>query len=414
MSNPEQPVGQGRKRPQLNVDIDRLHLDVLNPRLPEEIQGSKESSVLEHLLHFDLDELADSMGQNGYFDEEPLVVVPDDLPVKLTPQPGVPETAGFIEFINRGTTTFTVLEGNRRLSTAKLLLDAGLRSALKLRGWTDPSEAVKKDLSVLPAIVYPTRKEVLPHLGVRHISGNKKWESYTRARYIAEMQKEGFSVGDIQKHVGDRAGVVRLNAICYNLLRSAREDLGLDIKAAKADFSLLQLAIGQAAVKRFLGWEKPDPKRPDQQRTLRTNEVDLDEPVQESHLQNLRDLLSLIYGDGSGNAKVITESRDVAKKLCLVLGCPVATANLIKHRQLDRAMDLLSDGEAKLKCALVKAKLHLEKAMRIAGAAKSAETFEASAQCLEAATRVWHSQHRCDAESCSKTLPSILKPRVAQ
>ena len=75
------PAGFGRKRPQLNVPIERLHLDPANPRLPEEIQGRKEDALLDHLYHhFDLEEIAAPMAENGYFDEEQLVAVPNDLP----------------------------------------------------------------------------------------------------------------------------------------------------------------------------------------------------------------------------------------------------------------------------------------------------------------------------------------------
>ena len=345
--------------------------------------------MLEHLLlHFDLEELADSMGQNGYFDEEPLVVIPDDLPAKLTPEPGMPEPEGFFEFIQKKSTTFTVLEGNRRLSTAKLLLDSKLRASLKLRGWSDPSDAVRDDLSVLPVIVYPTRKEVLPYLGVRHISGNKKWESYARARYIAQMLKEGYSVEDIEKQIGDRVGVVRLNAICYHLLRSAREDLGLNIKAAKDDFSLLQLAIGQAAIKRFLGWEKPDPKRPEQSKTLRLQEVDLDEPVQESHLSNLGDLISFIYGDGAGKAKVIVESRDITKKLAPVLANAAATQYLRDNRLLEAAYEVSDGEETMMKRALTNASRNLEKALSVAHRHRTTDIIEESKRCVETAKRV--------------------------
>jgi hypothetical protein len=72
--------GYGRKRPQVNKSIDLLHLDNQNPRLPEEAQGKSEEELLYVLYReFYLDELAVSMGQNGYFDEEPLVAVPNNL-----------------------------------------------------------------------------------------------------------------------------------------------------------------------------------------------------------------------------------------------------------------------------------------------------------------------------------------------
>ena len=72
--------GLGRKRPQLDVGIGRLHLDSDNPRLSEECRGNSEAELLSILFKkFYLDELAISMAKNGYFDEEPLVAVPRNL-----------------------------------------------------------------------------------------------------------------------------------------------------------------------------------------------------------------------------------------------------------------------------------------------------------------------------------------------
>lgn len=35
-------AGLGRKKPQLDIPIDRLELDPRNPRLPEEVQGKSQ------------------------------------------------------------------------------------------------------------------------------------------------------------------------------------------------------------------------------------------------------------------------------------------------------------------------------------------------------------------------------------
>ena len=63
------------------IPVSRLFLDPENPRLPEEAQGKSESELMEVLLdQFNLEELADSMAENGYFDEEPLVGIPQKPP----------------------------------------------------------------------------------------------------------------------------------------------------------------------------------------------------------------------------------------------------------------------------------------------------------------------------------------------
>ena len=73
-------AGRGRKRPLLDIKVERLELDPSNPRLPKDFRDKNQSEILSILKrYFDLDELAYSMAENGYFDEEPLVAVPKNL-----------------------------------------------------------------------------------------------------------------------------------------------------------------------------------------------------------------------------------------------------------------------------------------------------------------------------------------------
>jgi hypothetical protein len=382
------PAGAGHKRPQLDIPIERLHLDSANPRLPEEIQGKGEPEVLQHLYdHFDLEEIADPMGRNGYFDEEPLVVVPQKVPPRLLPDSGKKESSEYRDFIEKKTTQFTVVEGNRRLATAMILLDDALRQRLRVRSWPEISKAVEEDLSTLPAIVYPRRKEVLPYLGVRHITGNKKWDSYAKARYIADMIEEGHTVEQIEEQVGDRAQSVRKSAIAYHMLREAREDLDWDTTRAKKDFSLILLAIGQKNIKFYLGWSKSVPSS-DKPKSMRLEEIELSSPVPEAHLQHLRDLLSWLYGEGSKVRPVINESRDITNYLSSVVASESAVEYLRQTRNLKEAYDLTDGEEAMLQRLLHAANLKLEKALGVAHRHKTPDVIGEAEKCKETATRL--------------------------
>src|SRR3989344_102724 len=129
-------LGQGRKRPQIDVDISKLHLDPKNPRLPEEVQNKSEEVILQILYRdFDLRELIESMQNNGYLDEEPLVAVPSNVPKNFA---GINSSntelwKEFNEYIKKSNVTFIVAEGNRRLGAAKILTDATLRANLKIK-----------------------------------------------------------------------------------------------------------------------------------------------------------------------------------------------------------------------------------------------------------------------------------------
>lgn len=380
------PAGLGRKRPLRNLDIARLHLDPANPRLPEEVQGRNEDDLMQHLYeHFDLDEIAAPMAQNGYFDEEPLVAVPNGLPKKLQPEPGQPASDEYLAFLDKA--EFTVVEGNRRLATARILRDTAIRQKLRIRNWPDISPEIRHDLDELPVIIYPTRKEVLPYLGVRHITGNKKWDSYAKARYIAAMLDQGHTVDDIEREVGDRSQGVLKNAVSYKILQQARTELDWDISRAKEDFSYILLAIGQRNIKLFLGWTKPAGNT-DQIKVLPLDEVPLEAPIPDTHLQNLRDFLSWIYGEDSKVLPVIKESRDITSYLAHVVASSKAVEYLRRTRDLREAYDLTDGEEAMVRNLLGTANTKLEKVLGVIHRHKTAEVVSEAEKCAGTAARV--------------------------
>src|SRR5690349_18855320 len=126
-----------------DVPVDSLDLDPENPRLVVDGQPTQLRLLRQLYEEEALDELVYSFLENGYFAEEPMVVVRDGR-------------------------RFTVAEGNRRLATLKLLLDASLRRRLKVAGWPEPTPAQVRRLRRVPCVVYPTRRAVLPYLGFRH------------------------------------------------------------------------------------------------------------------------------------------------------------------------------------------------------------------------------------------------------
>ncbi|HSY01922.1 MAG TPA: hypothetical protein VK819_07195 [Acidobacteriaceae bacterium] len=352
------------------------------------MQGKEEPDLMQHLFsHFDLEEIALPMGQNGYFDEEPLVAIPKDLPEDLAPKSGQLITPDYFNFLSSPNTHFTVVEGNRRLATARILRDEGLRQQLKVRNWPNPSTEVLADLEQLPVIIYPTRKEVLPYLGVRHITGNKKWDSYAKARYISSMIDEGYSVYDIEQEVGDRSQGVLKNAISYKLLEQAKTELDLDISRAKEDFSYLLLGIGQRNIKIFLGWIRPTQKL-GETKALPLSEVSLEAPIPDSHLANLKDFLSWVYGEGNKVLPVIKESRDITNYLSHVVGSENAVSYLRKTRNLIEAYDLTNGEESMVRSLLGTANTKLEKALGVVHRHKTADVIAEAEKCVDTSSRI--------------------------
>jgi hypothetical protein len=372
-------AGFGGRRPLHNIPVQRLHLDTQNPRLPESIQGKSEADVLRGLYdEFDLDELAVSMSNNGYFDEEPLVAIPRDLPAKMEVyKSGTSQlTQKYEEFIKKETTHFTVVEGNRRLSTVMILLDGTLQQKLRVSAWPNVADVIRNDLSVLPVIIYPTRKEVLPYLGIRHITGIKKWDSYAKARYIDNMLNDGLSIDDIENQIGDRRNASRRSSISFNLLEQARDEFDFDIKPAKEDISFINLAVGQGEIKRYLGlptsWK----------------EIPLKKPVKPEKINELRNLLSWLYGEGKKVGRVVRESRDITNMLSHVVASATATDHLVKTRNLQESYELTDGEENMLKKTLATANTKLEKALGVAHRHKTVDVIGEVEKCVETSTRL--------------------------
>jgi hypothetical protein len=321
--------GRGRKRPLVDVPVERLELDPKNPRLPMDLREKEQSEILAIFKrYFDLDELAYSMAENGYFDEEPLVAVPIILPTKFADRDSLNliNDGEYINFITNEA-RFTVIEGNRRLATVKLLLSDELQARLRIRGWPRISEAVRQDLSILPVIVYSDRAEVLSYMGVRHITGIKKWESFSKALYIAEMIDGNIEISEIQKRVGDQTGSVRKLYLAYKLVEIAESELSLATGRAKEYFSYLILALGQRSVKDFLGLPN------------KWTEISFEEPIPSDHMDNLAYLFSWLFGENKDKPQVVKESRDITNYLSPILRSEEATKHLILTRDLQDAWD---------------------------------------------------------------------------
>ncbi len=235
-------VELANKRPQIFIRSENLHLDPLNPRLPEEIQGKSEDELCYALYRFfDVEELAYSMATNGYFHEEPLVAYPNNLPDKFLNISGnlLSTNSEYIDFINDKKTQFIVVEGNRRLSTIKLLLSMELRYKYKINSLPEVSQEIIDDLSKVPVIIYSNRKEILPYLGARHISGIKKWEPYAKARYIAHMIENGYSLNQVQSIVADRTNSASKFYLCYQIVEQMKNEFDIKYDFNKDEFSYL-------------------------------------------------------------------------------------------------------------------------------------------------------------------------------
>lgn len=365
--------GRGSRKPQLNKSIEKLFLDSQNPRLPENLHGKNQIELLTVLYQqFNLDELAESMEKNGYFDEEPLIATPIDLPESLGQIDLLNPSEEYLGFIQADDTEFTIVEGNRRLAAAKLLVDSSLQQQIRVaRDFPQISPKIAEDLKTLPVIVYPYREDVVPYLGVRHIIGIRKWNPYAKARYLAKMIESGLTVSQVQEQIGDNQSAVLKSYVSYCLLEQAKEELNYNPIKATQDFSLLMVVINQQRIKQFLGLPR------------RLNDVNFDAPVPDENLDNLNDVLTWVFGDGKSQP-AISDSRQIPKLGHIVANAD-ATAYLKRTNNLLEAYDRTTGEEEMLLKKIADANRNLEFALGIAHRHKTLDVFEETEKCAKTA-----------------------------
>ncbi len=232
------------------VPMQVLRFDPQNPRLPTSIKGSDEQAVLLYLLKdASLTELMGSIGEQGYFAGEPLLICPN-------PQ---------------AKDEYLVIEGNRRFASVKLLSNPELAPINKSSVQLVSTDSKFKPTE-LPCVIYPSRESILSHLSYRHITGVKAWNPLQKARYLSQLRQGVLEQPlDVQfrklaKTIGTKSDyVARLlagNAV-YNRIE---ENNFFDIPRLNEDtfnFAVLTTAFTYTNIRTFIGLDSDDPTTPD-------------------------------------------------------------------------------------------------------------------------------------------------------
>ncbi|CAN5757901.1 hypothetical protein BH11BAC3_BH11BAC3_11750 [soil metagenome] len=169
------------------LKISDIHLDHTNPRLPKTVQESGEKAILNWMLaNGSLVELMISITENGYFEGEPILVIPHE------------------SLKNK----FTVVEGNRRISAIKILNNPGLVTR-KSNSIAEVIENAKKDIpKEVPAIIFKEESQIIDYLGYRHITGIKQWNPLAKARYLDKLYKARKLIKDIDEKYQVLANII--------------------------------------------------------------------------------------------------------------------------------------------------------------------------------------------------------------
>ena len=214
-----------------------------------------------------VDEIALSIAANGYYEDEPLLVIPTPLTTRITPP-------------------FVVVEGNRRLAAIKLLLDPGLRDRTNASGLSNIDQSRKEQLQTIPVSLHATREDLWTHIGFRHINGIKPWDGLGKSRYIAQIRETyNVSLDHIAERIGDRHATVQRLYRGFRVVRQAGADADFqmdDTYGGRFYFSHLYTALAQREYQDFLG--------------INPGDDDSRQPIPTDCLPQLKELLLWLFG----------------------------------------------------------------------------------------------------------------------
>lgn len=331
------PPGAPAGRPLKLIPTEDLLFDSKNPRYPKTLLGADEPGVIKWMLdNANIIELMNSIGEQGYFSAEPLVVVPSLL------HPG----------------KFEVIEGNRRLTAVKLLQNPGLAS-VKRKSVSTVAAVAKQKPSELPCLVYDRQEDVLHFLAFRHVTGILAWDPLQKARYLKRLagtdELKDLDRAELRRRLAKEIGstpnyVARLLGGLAVFESIEEEDFfGIPNLDAESDrYTVLTTAVtSYSNIAKFLGLETAT-----------------DSELSKVNKDHLKKLARWLFERSPGGKARVPESRDL-QKLSRVIGKKEALARFEDGHSLEEA-DLLTDGPLEgFRSALEGAKSRLEVAREV-------------------------------------------------
>jgi hypothetical protein len=309
-----------------------LKLDNLNPRLPEEATSWTQEEILIYLeTHCNLQPIAQSMSDNGYFDEEPLIIIPDE----------------------KGKDNFIVIEGNRRLAALFFLTIPRYRILSSYQDiYEKLYESSKENLTQVPAILYKTRDDTIAMMGFRHISGILTWSAYSKARYINSFiqKNQSLNFSEVGKRIGEGTVTVRRNYAAYKIYEQAT-NLEYDTLKVKNNFAIFYTAFGYTSIQDFIGVS-----------VAGSDIKDLKNPVPKNKYKELKELIFWVHGD-KDNKAIINDSREL-KYLSAIIESSEALSYLRSGCTLNDAYSLTYTEQKSIVEYLNKASFNIEQTLR--------------------------------------------------
>ncbi len=321
--------------------IDDLQLDVRNPRM--DLDPPTQEAAEDYLIDFeDVSELVQSIGNSGWQDYEPLIVIADG-------------------------DKLTVLEGNRRLAALRVLTDQELQSRRRINV---PPEWTAAAPDTVRVKIVSSREEARDFIGFKHINGPHTWDSMAKARFATDWLDDpgAPTLEEISLRLGDRNNTVRRLVNGYRVLEQAKgEGIEFGQPGRPISFSHLYTGISYPSFRAYLGLPGD------------ASSVFASDPVPDSHDAQLVNVLLWLYGKHNSAPSVRSQNPDLTK-LRKVLENETATFELERTGLLDHAYDIAEDKQSAFKSAVLQLRASASDALRLQSA------YQGEANLLEIVT----------------------------
>ncbi len=224
----------------IELSIDQIYLDPNNPRFIDDNwrtvvddkidQASVQSKAHDKMMErsFNVDKLRANMEINGYLPID-RIIVREFKPEK-----------------------YVVLEGNRRMTAAKLIQDMHEQGA-------DISESVVQSLQHIPCVEYIGTDDRASWIfqGIRHITGIVGWSAYSKVKMLSERWEE---TGLTMTELGKQFGLSRYGAgqwiRAYKAYAQAKTESNYTREIDERAYPYFQELFGRSNIKlqEWLGW----------------------------------------------------------------------------------------------------------------------------------------------------------------
>jgi len=303
-----------------HASIDELFLDPMNPRLGRSTTRPDlaQEQILELMQDWTLDELAVSFLESGFWIQEALIVVEEEL---------------------YGGKHLVVIEGNRRLAALQYLKRAieGDSVSAKWRKIAQAREPRPTLFARIPYIKADSRDDIKEFLGFRHVTGIKEWRPAEKAEYIADLiENHHVTYEAVMRAIGSNTPTVRQNYISYRLLLQMEQQESIAVEKVEQKFSVLYLSLRTVGTRRYLQIDiEADPEKAKR-------------PVPDERLKELTNFALWLFGDDK-RPPLFTDSRRV-DDFGAVLESPTAVEYLERSKtpSFDRAFSLAGGDEPEI------------------------------------------------------------------